>query len=130
MNGAALIVGYCTAMVCTRGAAPLAGAGTLVLILPLTIWAGGAPLGTATVGVAACRLLGRLSLPDLEDPRSCPQHDLDPQRQTRFTGYHGDRLSPGSGNRLSPGSGDLRCGMSWRISSRSRPSASTSARTP
>jgi len=37
LNGAALIVGYCTGMVCTRRIAPLAGAGTLALILPLTI---------------------------------------------------------------------------------------------
>jgi hypothetical protein len=58
MNGAALIVGYCTGMVFTRRIAPLAGAGTLTLILPLTIWASGAPLATAITGVAAYRLLG------------------------------------------------------------------------
>jgi hypothetical protein len=63
MNGAALIVGYCTGMVFTRRVAPLAGAGTLVLILPLTIWASGAPLATAITGVAAYRVLGVLSLP-------------------------------------------------------------------
>jgi hypothetical protein len=63
MNGAALIVGYCTGMVFTRRVAPLAGAGTLALILPLTIWASGAPLATAITGVAAYRLLGILSLP-------------------------------------------------------------------
>ena len=63
MSGAAFIVGYCTGMVFTRRIAPLAGAGTLTLILPLTIWASGAPLATAITGVAACRLLGGLSLP-------------------------------------------------------------------
>ena len=64
MNGAAFTVGYCTGMVATRRIAPLAGAGTLTLILPLTIWANGAPLATAITGVAACRLLGGwLSLP-------------------------------------------------------------------
>jgi hypothetical protein len=63
MNGAALLVGYCTGMVFTRRVAPLAGAGTLVLILPLTIWASGAPLATAITGVAAYRVLGVLSLP-------------------------------------------------------------------
>jgi hypothetical protein len=63
MNGAALLVGYCTGMVFTRRVAPLAGAGTLMLILPLTIWASGAPLATAITGVAAYRLLGVLSLP-------------------------------------------------------------------
>src|SRR5580704_16188306 len=63
MNGAALLVGYCTGMVFSRRVAPLAGAGTLVLILPLTIWASGAPLATAIAGVAAYRVLGVLSLP-------------------------------------------------------------------
>jgi hypothetical protein len=57
MNGAALIVGYCTGMVFTRRIAPLAGAGMLTLILPLTIWASGAPLATAITGVAAYRML-------------------------------------------------------------------------
>jgi hypothetical protein len=57
MNGAALVVGYCTGMVLTRRIAPVAGAGTLALILPLTIWGGGAPLATAITGVAAYRLL-------------------------------------------------------------------------
>ena len=38
------------------------------------------------------------------------------------SGHHGERLSPNSG--------ELRCGVSWRTSSRSRPSASASARTP
>jgi hypothetical protein len=57
MNGAALIVGYFTGMVFTRRIAPLAGAGTLTLILPLTIWASGAPLATAITGVVAYRLL-------------------------------------------------------------------------
>jgi hypothetical protein len=63
MNGAALLVGYCTGMVFTRRIAPLAGAGTLTLFLPLTIWASGAPLATAITAIAACRLLGWLSLP-------------------------------------------------------------------
>jgi hypothetical protein len=57
MNGAALLVGYCTGMVFTRRTAPLAGAGTLALILPLTMWASGAPLATAIIGVAAYRVL-------------------------------------------------------------------------
>jgi hypothetical protein len=63
MNGAALLVGYCTGMVFTRRVAPLAGAGTLTLILSLTIWASGAPLATAITGIAAYRLLGVLSVP-------------------------------------------------------------------
>ena len=63
MSGAALLVGYCTGMVFTRRIAPLAGSGTLALILPPTIWATGAPLATAITGVAVCGLLGGLSLP-------------------------------------------------------------------
>src|SRR5258708_15842066 len=54
MNGAAFIVGYSTGMVFTRRIAPLAGAGTLTLILPLP---------TANTGVPAYSLLGRLSPP-------------------------------------------------------------------
>jgi hypothetical protein len=57
MNGAAFIVGYCTGMVFTRRIAPLAGAGMLTLILPLTICASGAPLATAITGVAVYRAL-------------------------------------------------------------------------
>jgi hypothetical protein len=57
MNGAALIVSYATGMVFTRRTAPLAGSGTLTLILPLTIRASGAPLATAITGVWAYRLL-------------------------------------------------------------------------
>jgi hypothetical protein len=63
MNGAALVVGFCTGMVFTRRIAPLAGAGTLMLILPVTIWGSGAPLATAIIAIAACRLLGALSVP-------------------------------------------------------------------
>lgn len=57
MNVAAFLVGYCSGMVFTRRTAPLAGAGTLTLILPLTIWASGAPLAAAITGVAAYRML-------------------------------------------------------------------------
>jgi hypothetical protein len=88
MNGAALIVGYCTGMVFTRRIAPLAGAGTLALILPLTIWASGAPLATAIAAIAAYRLLGGLSLPPAlaslpvlretsAGPRPCPASATD-----------------------------------------------------
>jgi hypothetical protein len=88
MNVAALVVGYCTGMVFTRRIAPLAGAGTLTLILPLTIWASGAPLATAITAIAACRLLGWLSvppalasLPVLREtsarPRPCPASATD-----------------------------------------------------
>jgi hypothetical protein len=58
MNVAALLVGYCTGMVFSRRVAPLAGSGMLALILPVTIWACGAPLATAVTGVAAYLLMG------------------------------------------------------------------------
>ena len=88
MNGPALLVGYCTGMVFTRRVAPLAGAGTLTLILPLTIWASGAPLATAITAIAAYRLLGWLSLPPAlaslpvlretsARPRPCPASATD-----------------------------------------------------
>jgi hypothetical protein len=57
MNGAALLVGYCSGMVFSRRTAPLGGSGTLALVLPLTIWASGVPLATAITGVAAYRAL-------------------------------------------------------------------------
>jgi glycosyltransferase 2 family protein len=57
MNGAAFILGYCTGMVFTRRVAPLAGAGMLAVILPLSLWGSGAPLATAIIGVAAYRIL-------------------------------------------------------------------------
>jgi hypothetical protein len=57
MNAAALIVGFGTGMVFTRRTGPLAGAGELALILPLTIWYSGAPFAVAVVGVFAYRVL-------------------------------------------------------------------------
>lgn len=57
MNGAALFVGFATGMVFTRRTGPLAGAGVLTLVLPLTIWYCGAPLPVAVIGVFTYRLL-------------------------------------------------------------------------
>ncbi len=57
MEGAALFVGYATGMVFTRRAGPLAGAGIVTLCLPLTLWASGAPLAVAVVGIFAYRML-------------------------------------------------------------------------
>jgi hypothetical protein len=44
-------------MVFTRRTGPFAGAGVLELVLPLTIWASGAPLSVAIVGTFAYRAL-------------------------------------------------------------------------
>lgn len=57
MNGAALFVGFATGMVFTRRTGPLAGAGVLTLVLPVTIWYCGAPFAVAVIGVFAYRLL-------------------------------------------------------------------------
>lgn len=57
MDGAALIVGFATGMVLTRRIAPLAGAGVLTLVLPLTTWYCGAPLAVAVAGIFAYRAL-------------------------------------------------------------------------
>jgi hypothetical protein len=56
MNAAALFVGFATGMVFTRRTGPLAGAGVLAVVLPLTIWLSGAPLPVAIVGVFTYRL--------------------------------------------------------------------------
>jgi hypothetical protein len=57
MNLAALFVGFATGMLFTRRTGPLAGAGVLALLLPLTLWASGAPFAVAVVGVFTYRLL-------------------------------------------------------------------------
>jgi uncharacterized membrane protein YbhN (UPF0104 family) len=54
-DGAALTAGFCTGMVFTRRVAPLAGAGTLTLALPLAIWYCGIPLPVAVAGTFAYR---------------------------------------------------------------------------
>ena len=60
MNAAALFVGFATGMVFTRRTGPLAGAGVLALVLPLTVWDSGAPLAVAVAGVFVYRVLALL----------------------------------------------------------------------
>lgn len=57
MNAAAIFIGFASGMLFTRRTGPLAGAGILALVLPLTISYCGAPLATAVAGVFAYRLL-------------------------------------------------------------------------
>jgi hypothetical protein len=57
MNGPALFVGVATGWVFTRRIGPLAGAGVLMAILPVTIWYCGAPFAIAVAGVFAYRVL-------------------------------------------------------------------------
>jgi hypothetical protein len=54
---AGFIVGAATGMVFTRRAAPLAGAGILALVLPVTLWWSGAPLPIAISGIFVYRIL-------------------------------------------------------------------------
>ena len=75
MNAAALFIGFATGMVFTRRTGPLAGAGVLALLLPLTLLASGAPFAAAIVGVFAYRMLALwvplpaalAALPELRD---------------------------------------------------------------
>jgi hypothetical protein len=57
MDWAALIVGFCTGMIATRRVAPLAGAGLLMLLLPVAIWYSGAPFAVAIAGTFAYRAM-------------------------------------------------------------------------
>jgi hypothetical protein len=57
MEPAALYVGFATGMLFTRRTGPLAGAGILALVLPVTISGSGAPFAVAIVGVIAYRVL-------------------------------------------------------------------------
>jgi hypothetical protein len=57
MDAAALFVGFATGMVFTRRTGPLAGAGVLALLLPLTLLVSGAPLAIAIVGVFCYRMM-------------------------------------------------------------------------
>lgn len=56
MSPATFFVGFATGMIFTRRTGPLAGAGILALILPLTIWNSGAPLAAAVAGVFTYRM--------------------------------------------------------------------------
>jgi uncharacterized membrane protein YbhN (UPF0104 family) len=60
MNAATFIVAVGTGMVFTRRTGPLAGAGVLALVLPLTLWYSGAPLPVAIAGMFAYRMLSLL----------------------------------------------------------------------
>lgn len=57
MSAAALYLGFASGMLLTRRSAPLAGAGILALLLPLTISYCGAPFAIAIAGVFVYRIL-------------------------------------------------------------------------
>lgn len=57
MTAAALYLGFASGMLFTRRSAPLAGAGILALVLPLTISYCGAPFAVAIAGVFVYRIL-------------------------------------------------------------------------
>lgn len=60
MDAAALYIGFATGMLFTRRTGPLAGAGLLALVLPVTIWLSGSPFAVAVVGIFAYRILALL----------------------------------------------------------------------
>jgi uncharacterized membrane protein YbhN (UPF0104 family) len=60
MDFAQLYLGFGTGMIFTRRTGPLAGAGVLALVLPVTIWYSGAPFAIAIAGVFAYRILALL----------------------------------------------------------------------
>lgn len=80
MNVAALLLGFASGMLFTRRTGPLAGAGILALLLPVTISYCGAPLAVAVAGVFAYRILSLwlpmpawlAAIPTLR--RLCEQH--------------------------------------------------------
>lgn len=57
MNAAALFIGFASGMLFTRRTGPLAGAGVLALLLPLTISYCGVPFAAAVAGVFVYRML-------------------------------------------------------------------------
>jgi uncharacterized membrane protein YbhN (UPF0104 family) len=57
MNWARFVIGFGTGMVFTRRTGPFAGAGVLELVLPVTLWASGAPLVLAILGMFLYRAL-------------------------------------------------------------------------
>lgn len=97
MNAAALFVGFGTGMVFTRRTGPLAGAGILALVLPLTIWASGAALAVAVAGVFVYRVLALLMpmpvslavLPTLREMAGRPESQ---------TGVNEPALQPAAGD--------------------------------
>lgn len=54
---ATLVVGFATGMLVTRRSVPFGGAGLLMLVLPLALWACGAPLPAAVAGVFVYRFV-------------------------------------------------------------------------
>jgi hypothetical protein len=60
MHASTFIVAMATGMVFTRRTGPLAGAGVLTLVLPLTLWYSGAPLPAAIAGMFTYRILSLL----------------------------------------------------------------------
>lgn len=57
MNAASLALGVATGAVFTRRTGPFAGAGVLMVCIPLCLWTSGSPLAVAVAGVFAFRVL-------------------------------------------------------------------------
>ena len=84
MNVASFALGFLTGAVFTRRTGPLAGAGILMLCLPVTIWYSGAPWGAAIAGLFVVRFLSfwmplPFSVASLPTLRSIAQTEEDQQ---------------------------------------------------
>ncbi len=87
INWARFIIGFGTGMVFTRRTGPFAGAGVLELVLPVTLWASGAPFAVAIVGMFVYRALSLwlpmpFALARLRTLRQMGEHP-DPQPASR-----------------------------------------------
>lgn len=85
MNGARFAVGLATGALFTRRTGPLAGAGVLTLVLPLSLWYCGADLAPALLGVFVFRLVSvwlpmPISFFYLRTLRSMGEEHLDRQK--------------------------------------------------
>lgn len=108
MNPAELFVGFATGMVFTRRTGPMAGAGVLALVLPLTIWVSGAPLAAAVAGVFVYRVLALLMPMPVSLAALPTLRQMAPRPASRAGGSHGvnePALQPAAGGQGAAGSG-------------------------
>lgn len=57
LEAGAFVVGFATGVLFSRRTGPLAGAGTLTVVLTVTVWASGAPLAATVAGIFAYRFV-------------------------------------------------------------------------
>lgn len=57
LDGGVFVVGFATGLLFSRRTGPLAGAGTLTLVLSITVWTSGAPFAATVAGIFAYRFV-------------------------------------------------------------------------